>query len=280
MLLDIAYTNLVIVACCLAGLLYSIVNALLLRNVEVKADSNRFQEGDSTNVPLILETASFIQQGADTFLFHEYKIISVFVLILAALIFFAVETTLGHFWVTFAFLLGAATSLISGFVGMRVAVFSNFRCAYKCQTSMTQGFQVAYRAGCVMGFTLASVGVLQLVVLIAVYNNWFVENFEDLSQLYDKIAGYGLGGSTMALFGRVGGGIFTKCADVGADLVGKVEENMSEDSPYNPATIADNVGDNVGDIAGMGSDLFGSFAEATCASLVIASTSASFQFHP
>jgi inorganic pyrophosphatase len=98
--------------------------------------------------------------------------------------------------------------------------------------------------------------------------------------MYDKIAAYGLGGSTMALFGRVGGGIFTKCADVGADLVGKVEENMAEDSPYNPATIADNVGDNVGDIAGMGSDLFGSFAESTCAALVVAATSESFLYHP
>lgn len=102
----------------------------------------------------------------------------------------------------------------------------------------------------------------------------------DLYAMYEKIAGFGLGGSTMALFGRVGGGIFTKAADVGADLVGKVEESMAEDSPRNPATIADNVGDNVGDIAGMGSDLFGSFAEATCASFVISSSSPSFYFNP
>ena len=127
-----------------------------------------------------------------------------------------------------------------------------------------------------MGFTLTSLGVLNLLILIAIYNNWFLTNFEDLSEMYDKIAGYGLGGSTMALFGRVGGGIYTKAADVGADLVGKVEEEMAEDSPNNPATIADNVGDNVGDIAGMASDLFGSFAESTCAALVIASTSPSF----
>lgn len=98
--------------------------------------------------------------------------------------------------------------------------------------------------------------------------------------MYDKIAGYGLGASTMALFGRVGGGIYTKAADVGADLVGKIEEDMAEDSPYNPATIADNVGDNVGDVAGMGADLFGSFAESTCAALVVASSSPSFFFHP
>jgi len=102
----------------------------------------------------------------------------------------------------------------------------------------------------------------------------------DLAELYEKVAGFGLGGSTMALFGRVGGGIFTKAADIGADLVGKIEESMEEDSPNNPATIADNVGDNVGDIAGMGSDLFGSFAEATCASFVISATSPSFYFNP
>lgn len=131
-----------------------------------------------------------------------------------------------------------------------------------------------------MGFTLVSLGVLVLVILIAVYNNWYVERFEDLEEMYEKIAGYGLGGSTMALFGRVGGGIYTKAADVGADLVGKVEKNLEEDSPYNPGTIADNVGDNVGDIAGMGADLFGSFSESTCAALVVCTTSPSFFFHP
>jgi len=131
-----------------------------------------------------------------------------------------------------------------------------------------------------MGFCLCSLGVLVLLVLICIYNNWFLEKFEDLEEMYDKIAGYGLGGSTMALFGRVGGGIYTKAADVGSDLVGKVEKDLKEDSPYNPGTIADNVGDNVGDIAGMGADLFGSFSESTCAALVVCSTSPSFFFHP
>lgn len=121
---------------------------------------------------------------------------------------------------------------------------------------------------------------MNLLILIAIYNNWYVESYDDFADLYDKIAGYGLGGSTMALFGRVGGGIYTKAADVGADLVGKVEEEMAEDSPNNPATIADNVGDNVGDVAGMGADLFGSFAEATCAALVVSATSPSFYFNP
>ena len=130
-----------------------------------------------------------------------------------------------------------------------------------------------------MGFSLVALGLLLLTILIWVYRNTyddFVARPHNLEGMYDCIAGYGLGGSMVALFGRVGGGIFTKAADVGADLVGKLEKDLPEDSPKNPATIADNVGDNVGDIAGMGADLFGSFAESTCAALSIASTSPSF----
>jgi len=142
---------------------------------------------------------------------------------MALVIVFFVETNLGEFWTTVAFLTGAITSLVSGYIGMRVAVFSNYRCCFFSYKSMAKGFHVAYRAGCVMGFVLCSLGVLVLLLLICVYNNWFLERFEDLEEMYDKIAGYGLGGSTMALFGRVGGGIFTKAADVGSDLVGKIE---------------------------------------------------------
>ena len=136
---------------------------------------------------------------------------------------------------------------------------------------MSEGLKVAYAAGCVMGFSLVSLGVLILQLLITLYTSWYLEKNDQIPEMYEKIAGYGLGASSMALFGRVGGGIYTKAADVGADLVGKVEQGLSEDSPQNPATIADNVGDNVGDIAGMGSDLFGSFAESSCAALVVCS---------
>lgn len=146
---------------------------------------------------------------------------------------------------------------------------------------MSGAFNIAYRAGCIMGFGLTSFGLLNLTLLIAIYTNLYIGtdgNYTDYTKMYECIAGYGLGGSTIALFGRVGGGIFTKAADVGADLVGKVEKDLPEDSPNNPATIADNVGDNVGDIAGMGADLFGSFAESTCAALVVASNSPAFYY--
>lgn len=143
---------------------------------------------------------------------------------------------------------------------------------------MAKAFHVAYRGGCVMGFALTSLGLFVLTLLITLYTNLYVEDYEDFTQMFESIAGYGLGGSTIALFGRVGGGIFTKAADVGADLVGKVEQGLDEDSPSNPATIADNVGDNVGDIAGMGADLFGSFAESTSAALVVASASPTFYY--
>jgi H+-translocating diphosphatase len=146
---------------------------------------------------------------------------------------------------------------------------------------MGAAFVVAFRAGCVMGFSLVSLALLVLTIIIIVYRALYgnISNIQpgtstiEWNLLYDCVAGYGLGGSTVALFGRVGGGIYTKAADVGADLVGKVEHDLPEDSPKNPATIADNVGDNVGDIAGMGADLFGSFAESTCAALVLSSTS-------
>ena len=131
-----------------------------------------------------------------------------------------------------------------------------------------------------MGFFLCSLGVLTLQILIAVYNNWYIRNTNDFQFMYEQIAAYGLGASSIALFARVGGGIYTKAADVGADLVGKVEHDLPEDSPNNPATIADNVGDNVGDVAGMGADLFGSFAGSTCAALVLASQSPSFFYNP
>lgn len=149
---------------------------------------------------------------------------------MAFVIFFFVERSIGQLWTTVAFLLGCITSIVSGYIGMRVAVFSNYKAAFKAITSTSGAFKVAYRAGIVMGFTLTSLGLLVLVIIIALYTNLYITKYEDYTEMYECIAGYGLGGSLIALFGRVGGGIFTKAADVGADLVGKVENDLKEDS--------------------------------------------------
>ena len=178
-----------------------------------------------------------------------------------------------HLYASIAFIIGSLTSMLCGFIGMTIAVAANFRTTYQATSNLADAFQTAYRAGCVMGFSSTGISLGVMLSLLLVY----VKIFEPLTTsgvrsydvLMEFVAGFGLGGSAMALFGRVGGGIYTKAADVGADLVGKIEYNLAEDDYRNPATIADNVGDNVGDIAGMGSDLFGSLAESTCAALVV-----------
>ncbi|KAG8094972.1 hypothetical protein GUJ93_ZPchr0012g21060 [Zizania palustris] len=171
---------------------------------------------------------------------------------------------------TVAFVLGAVTSLVSGFLGMKIATYANARTTLEARKGVGKAFIIAFRSGAVMGFLLAASGLVVLYIAINLFGIYYGDDWEGL---FESITGYGLGGSSMALFGRVGGGIYTKAADVGADLVGKVERNIPEDDRRNPAVIADNVGDNVGDIAGMGSDLFGSYAESSCAALVVASIS-------
>jgi len=177
-------------------------------------------------------------------------------------------------YTTIAFLVGALTSMVCGYIGMRIATITNVKTTYLCNIDIEDGFRVAFQGGEVLGFCLVGLALLVLQILIMTYKAALTpETKEDAEKLFEMISGYGLGGSTVALFGRVGGGIYTKAADVGADLAGKVENALPEDSPKNPGTIADNVGDNVGDIAGMGADLFGSLAESTCAALVVSSTS-------
>ena len=182
------------------------------------------------------------------------------------------------YYVTTAFILGALTSIASGYIGMWISVRTNVRVSKMANSSLHDAFVVAYRGGSVLGFFLVGLGLLNLVFIIIIYKKLFLNlnvsvKGRGFKEMFEVIAGYGLGGSAVALFGRVGGGIYTKAADVGADLVGKVVNDLDEDSIMNPGTIADNVGDNVGDIAGMGADLFGSFAESTCACLVISGTS-------
>jgi H(+)-translocating pyrophosphatase len=177
-------------------------------------------------------------------------------------------------YTTVAFLVGAGTSMACGAFGMHIATLSNYRTTICARDSLGSAFRLAYRAGVVIGFALVAASLLTLLILISVYKELLGLQESSKSPhyfnfLFETVAGFGLGGSTIALFARVGGGIFTKAADLGSDLVGKIESGLPEDSPRNPATIADNVGDNVGDIAGMGADLFGSFAESSCAALII-----------
>lgn len=215
---------------------------------------------------------SAIADGASSFLRQEYKYMFIFMLLFGGLIFFNVDdshTTNIHegLYTLFSFELGCLISILAGYIGMKIATAGNARTAVAAQDSLAKAFKISLNSGCVMGFALVSLAVLGLLFVYLV-TKFFLPT-TDTHILFEVISGFGLGGSSIALFGRVGGGIFTKAADVGADLVGKVEKNIPEDDPRNPAVIADNVGDNVGDVAGMGADLFGSCAESTCAALVI-----------
>jgi len=234
-------------------------------NLLAKQDS-KAQKSSADIVAEMIKVAKTIQDGAMSFLFAEYAYMAVYIVIFSFILvhFTGVPTTI-------AFVVGAITSILCGWIGMRIAVYTNVRTTHQCWKDLPSGFAVAIQGGSVMGLSLVSIGVLALWLLIAAFKKYF--EFESPQVMYEAIAGYGLGGSSIALFGRVGGGIYTKAADVGADLSGKNDYGLEEDDYRNPACIADNVGDNVGDIAGMGADLFGSFAEATCAALVLAASS-------
>ena len=229
----------------------------------------------------IADIQKAVADGANAFLFQEYEVLGVFMLGFAIVLLILLGTTGTHGWgpavlATIAFLSGALTSTISGFIGMRIAVYTNARTALSAQRGFEWAFDTAFKGGAVMGFALVSLGLIVLFILINAFQLFYDQAFVNQDQttvMFEALAGYGLGGSAVALFGRVGGGIYTKAADVGADLAGKVEAGLREDDPRNPAVIADNVGDNVGDIAGMGADLFGSFAESSCAAMVISSQS-------
>jgi K(+)-stimulated pyrophosphate-energized sodium pump len=216
-----------------------------------------------------------IADGAMAFLKQEYKFLTIFMLAFGLIIAVAIDdshTPQYHegIYTMVAFLFGGLISVASGYIGMKVATQGNARTTVSAKQSLAAAFEVAINSGAVMGFALVSLAVLGLVVVYVVMSLLMSDlGVENNHILMEVIAGFGLGGSTIALFARVGGGIFTKAADVGADLVGKVEQGIPEDDPRNPAVIADNVGDNVGDVAGMGADLFGSCAESTCAAMVI-----------
>merc|ERR1719491_1709156 len=198
----------------------------------------------------ILSIHASIKQGAESFLKTEYKFMTIFVIVMLVIVGLATEE-----WedTVPSFILGAFLSAACGWIGMSIAVQANVRTAHAARTGLNEALKVAFSSGAVMGLGVTGFGIIGLVVLYGIMEGVYQNETRYL-------AGFGFGASAIALFARVGGGIYTKAADVGADLVGKVEQDIPEDDPRNPATIADNVGDNVGDVAGMGADLFESFA--------------------
>ena len=209
------------------------------------------------------EIAAAIRDGAMAFLRREYRAIAVFVVALSAVVFVVLPTL--RPWGSIGVIMGAVFSGIAGFVGMRIATAANSRTAEAARKGAGEALPLAYRGGAVMGFSVAGLGLLGISLAYLLFVQ--VLRVDDAFQV---VATFGLGGSSIALFARIGGGIYTKAADVGADLVGKVEAGIPEDDPRNPATIADNVGDNVGDVAGMGADLFESYAGSIVAPMVLA----------
>ncbi len=217
--------------------------------------------------------AKHISEGAMSFLKAEYKVLSIFVIIVAALLAWSGMTEASSPLVALSFILGAICSALAGFIGMKVATKANVRTTAAARTSLGKALEVAFAGGAVMGLGVVGLGVLGLGVLFLIYSNMFgISDAASVTKVITVLTGFSFGASSIALFARVGGGIYTKAADVGADLVGKVEAGIPEDHPLNPATIADNVGDNVGDVAGMGADLFESYVGSIIGTMVLGAT--------
>ena len=216
------------------------------------------------------EISDYIYEGALAFLGAEYKLLSIFVLIVSALLFLVstiVETT--HWMIVIAFVFGAIFSAFAGNIGMKIATRTNVRTTQAAKTSLPKALKISFGGGTVMGLGVAGLAVLGLTGFFIFFFNYFAGTENAMLVTLEALAGFSLGAESIALFARVGGGIYTKAADVGADLVGKVEADIPEDDPRNPATIADNVGDNVGDVAGMGADLFGSYVATVLAAMLL-----------
>jgi len=214
------------------------------------------------------EIGAAVREGAMAFLSREYKVLAIFVIAVAILLVIGNEANIR--WVAVSFVVGALCSGIAGFFGMRVATAANMRTTQGARSGLTKALTVAFSGGTVMGMCVVGLGIIGLSGLFLIYRAAFGSEIADLQNTVLPILnGFAMGASSIALFARVGGGIYTKAADVGADLVGKVEAGIPEDDPRNPATIADNVGDNVGDVAGMGADLFESYVGSIIASMVL-----------
>ncbi|RYY89995.1 MAG: sodium-translocating pyrophosphatase [Chitinophagaceae bacterium] len=227
-----------------------------------------------TGTDRMREIGTYISEGAMAFLRAEWKLLGYFGVIVALLLgYMGSQSEESHWSIALAFLLGAFFSALAGYIGMRAATKANVRTAHAARTSLSKALQVSFTGGAVMGMGVAGLAVLGLgglfIVLLKVFAPDAMAGDQTVTRAIEVLTGFSLGAESIALFARVGGGIYTKAADVGADLVGKVEAGIPEDDPRNPATIADNVGDNVGDVAGMGADLFGSYVATVLSTIVL-----------
>ena len=213
-----------------------------------------------------------IQRGAMAFLKAEYTVLLGFLLVVGGLLFVSGNRAESHPLIALSFGMGAVFSGLAGFLGMRIATQANTRTAEAARTSLGKALKVAFSGGSVMGLTVVGLGVLGLGTLFIFFSKYFGTDADSVGRTINVLTGFSFGASSVALFARLGGGIYTKAADVGADLVGKVEAGIPEDHPLNPATIADNVGDNVGDVAGMGADLFESYVGSMIGAMVLGAT--------
>lgn len=245
----------------LLGLVGAVI-ALLFAAVQAKKVL-AFSEG----TPKMQKLAQAIRQGANAYLKRQYSTVAkIFVVVFVILLVLVALGMLDNWFIPFAFLTGGIYSGLAGFVGMKIATSANARTANAAHESLNRGLNVAFSSGAVMGFTVVGLGLLDVSIWFHILK--YIAHF-DAAKIAQTMVMFGMGASFMALFGRVGGGIFTKAADVGADLVGKVEAGIPEDDPRNPATIADNVGDNVGDVAGMGADLYESYVGSILATFAL-----------
>lgn len=245
----------------LLGLVGAVI-ALLFAAVQAKKVL-AFSEG----TPKMQKLAQAIRQGANAYLKRQYNTVAkIFVVVFVVLLVLVALGMLDNWFIPFAFLTGGIYSGLAGFVGMKIATSANARTANAAHESLNRGLNVAFSSGAVMGFTVVGLGLLDVSIWFHILK--YIAHF-DAAKIAQTMVMFGMGASFMALFGRVGGGIFTKAADVGADLVGKVEAGIPEDDPRNPATIADNVGDNVGDVAGMGADLYESYVGSILATFAL-----------
>ena len=226
---------------------------------------------ESEGTVTMKQIAQYVREGAMAYLKQQYKVVTIVFIVLAAI--FTVLALLGvqNTWVPFAFLTGGLFSGLAGFIGMKTATYASARTANAARRSLNSGLKVAFRSGAVMGLTVVGLGLLDIALWWIILNVFVtdVEGTQKMVFITTTMLTFGMGASTQALFARVGGGIYTKAADVGADLVGKVEAGIPEDDPRNPATIADNVGDNVGDVAGMGADLYESYCGSILATMAL-----------